>query len=197
MRCRYYAGSYLRNVNILLWRQGSYWPPKKRKFKCKKRAQNEQRHEKLARPPQRLTYTWHGSEKNAKCYNLCSYEDGGLLCYAKRWQPIVHTVISPPNKITYAYPVCPLAQYLLREVFTPTFHVVFVKHPKMRNHKAENGSNFDREKKDPKLWNVVDKSSQKILRGWTLEWCFVKGHVDPSYLYLMSVFYALIVSRFV
>ena len=52
-------------------------------------------------------------------------------------------------------------------LFTPTLYAGFVKHPKKRNNKAEKVQIFGREKYGPKLWNVVDKSSQKIPWAWT------------------------------
>ena len=60
-------------------------------------------------------------------------------------------------------------------LFSPISHAVFAIHPKTINYKAESGSIFGREKLRPHtFFNVVDKSSQNLLRAWTHIWRLLK-----------------------
>ena len=74
-------------------------------------------------------------------------------------------------------------------LFPPTLHAAFAKHPKRRNTKAENGLIFGREKNktsDFEMW--LTKAHKKLFEPGRLNGVFLRGHVDPSYLYLISLF---------
>ena len=74
-------------------------------------------------------------------------------------------------------------------MFPLTLHAVFGKHPKTRNGKAENGSIFSRErKKTPNFEMQLTKAHKNYFEPGSLNGVFLRGHVDPSYLYCSIYF---------
>ena len=114
------------------------------------------------------------SKKCEKLQPLSSVimKTAAVLCGADGSQFTVTSLLL--KNITNAYPVGPFAQNVYYErcslLFTPTLHVVFAKHPKTRNHIAENGSIFGRDKSNTFLRNVSFVQNRRIdcirLRWW-------------------------------
>ena len=125
-----------------------------------------------ARLPPTLAYTWH-SRKNAKFYNRSAVLSSWrlLLCWAYSMLTVHSSQSSPlPNNITHAYPMDPFAQYLGEVLYVVSPHVicVFCETSKIKKQYGWKGSKlWPRKKLDPKLWNVVDESSQK--NAWSLD----------------------------
>ena len=120
-----------------------------RKLSVRNTAQNGQQQEKWSEAaPEIGIYLALTVVRNAKGYNLSavlSRETAAMLCICGR--STVHTLLknitkqipTPWTRSLNIYEGCSL-------LFPPTLHAVFGKHPKSRNHKAENGSIFGREK---------------------------------------------------
>ena len=130
---------------------------------------------------------------NAKGYYLSAmlWSWRLLLCYAHADGP-QSTVSSPLLKISqhkclHRGPVRSISS--MRGAvcsFLATLHAVFAKLPRTRNDQAENGSNFwPRKIQDSKHWNVV-KCHKKNFEPGPLHGVLLKGHIDPSYLYIVS-----------
>ena len=78
------------------------------------------------------------------------------------WRSTVHSVISPAEKYhkTNAYLVGPFVLWEVLSVVSPTLHAVFTKHPKQEVMRLKTVQVLAEEKKDAKLWNVVDENPQ-------------------------------------
>ena len=113
-----------------------------------------------------------------------------LVCYAYAGGPKFTVSSLLLKNITNDHAVGQLTQYL-REILSCslTGYMRLCEHPKTRNTKAENGLIFGREKNktsDFEMW--LTKAHKKFFEPGRLNGVFLRGHVDPSYLYLISLF---------
>ena len=173
---------------------------------------------KLERPPRRLAYTWHCSKKCEKLQPFSSVviKSAAVLCIC--WRSTVHNAISPAEQNHKCLPRGLVRSISMRGalLFPPTLHAFFAKHSKTRKKKLKTVrflatlhaflAKHSKTRRKKKLKTVQFLAEKKIRPqtfkcSWRkltkntepgrLDGVFVRGHVDPSNLYLIltEVFY--------
>ena len=117
-----------------------------------------------------------------RCCGIHMMTVHSLQCHLPCWK-ILQIPTPWARSLNICYERCSL-------LFTPKLHTVFAKRPKTRNNKAENCSSFVRGKNKTLNFEILlTRAHKKYFEPGRLNSFFLRGHIDPSYLYLISLLY--------
>ena len=142
-----------------------------------------------ARPPRRLAYTWHCVVRNAKSYNLSALLSSWrlLLYYACADGP-QFSVISPAEKCRKCLPRGPARSISKRGALCFSSHVTrgFRNIQKQETIRLKAVQLLADKNTRSQTLKCSWRKLTKII--WRLNGVVLRGHEDPSYLHLVSLF---------